>query len=482
MKKQFYLLFIGMLLLNSFRVNAQFNWLVGGNATGGDRLFGSTTPFAVQFITNNVERGRVTNTGLWGFGTISPTAKLHINGTLGEDPFRVQSNGTTKLMVHSNGGISIGSLTAPSANNLFVNNNVGIGISNPGVKLHVAGGADASLSSGGFIVSGALTGENISIDNNEIMARNNGLASNLFLNHNGGDLIIHAGPSSAGGKVGIHTTAPAVEAHLVHGVGNGTTHGFRMANSGSNNENWTFYVQNGTGALELYANNVFRGSFNDVSGAYTSVSDIRLKKNIELAEAVLPKVLKLGVKKYHFLKNAPEDIKYYGLVAQEVEKIFPEVVYKQKGDDGTEVYTMDYNAFGVLAIKAIQEQQQKVSNLENQLAQQNERLAKLELALTSNHANQNLDFTDLDLKGISLEQNHPNPVDQTTTFRYTIPAGANAQIKIYDAATGMLVKSLIAPTNGQAQMNSSDLKTGNYIYTLIVNGKAAASKQMIISK
>ena len=102
--------------------------------------------------------------------------------------------------------------------------------------------------------------------------------------------------------------------------------------------------------------------FDDVSGVYSSLSDARLKKNIEKAGAVLKEVLQLDVKKYHFLSNATTDKKYYGLLAQEVEKSFPEIVKLNKTDDGKEIYSMDYSAFGVLAIKAIQEQQQQTDD------------------------------------------------------------------------------------------------------------------------
>lgn len=68
---------------------------------------------------------------------------------------------------------------------------VGIGTTGPVVaSLHIASGSDSSLSSGGYLVSGSTSGGNIAIDNNEIMARNNGSAAPLFLNHEGGQVQI----------------------------------------------------------------------------------------------------------------------------------------------------------------------------------------------------------------------------------------------------------------------------------------------------
>jgi hypothetical protein len=71
--------------------------------------------------------------------------------------------------------------------------NVGIGTSSPDVKLQIQGGTDASPAGGGYLAIGSTTSTNIVIDNNEIMARNNGATSTLFLNNDGGDVVIAPG-------------------------------------------------------------------------------------------------------------------------------------------------------------------------------------------------------------------------------------------------------------------------------------------------
>jgi hypothetical protein len=54
-----------------------------------------------------------------------------------------------------------------------------------------------------------------------------------------------------------------------------------------------------------------------------------VKKDIEKAPDSLQKVMQLDVKKYHFIQNESADKKHYGLIAQEVENIFPEIVSYQ---------------------------------------------------------------------------------------------------------------------------------------------------------
>lgn len=68
--------------------------------------------------------------------------------------------------------------------------NVGIGTSDPDVKLQIEGGTDASAASGGSLQIGSSSGANTGFDENEIQARNNGAAGKLFLQAAGGDLQI----------------------------------------------------------------------------------------------------------------------------------------------------------------------------------------------------------------------------------------------------------------------------------------------------
>lgn len=73
---------------------------------------------------------------------------------------------------------------------------VGIGVVVPNVQLHVAGGTNAQLNGGGFIAIGDLASSNIVLDNNEILARNNGEIAPLHLNKFGGE--VHVGFFSDG--------------------------------------------------------------------------------------------------------------------------------------------------------------------------------------------------------------------------------------------------------------------------------------------
>jgi hypothetical protein len=262
------------------------------------------------------------------------------------------------------------------------NNFVGLGASNPGFRLDVGGrmrlrtgDGSAGLWLNNMANTGAVAFVGVLNDNHIGFWGNTGIGWSLLMNTDNGFL-------------GVKNGNPQSDLHVIHGLSSGAQNGIRLQNAGANNQQWALYVVNSTGNLELYHNGGARGIFNEGSGTYNAVSDARLKKDIQTSEDVLGNIMKLGVKKYQFIQNETNR-KYYGLIAQEVEKLFPELVYHNHGDDGKEYYTMDYGAVGVIAIKGIQELQPMFDKQQaeiKQLQQQNERLrqelAELKQAVT----------------------------------------------------------------------------------------------------
>lgn len=78
-------------------------------------------------------------------------------------------------------------------------------------KVQITNGSDASLSSHGYLTIGTISSTNVIIDNNEIMARNNGANSPLYFNDDGGDVIMCYG----GGNVRIGAAAVAAPGYLL---------------------------------------------------------------------------------------------------------------------------------------------------------------------------------------------------------------------------------------------------------------------------
>jgi hypothetical protein len=141
--------------------------------------------------------------------------------------------------------------------------------------------------------------------------------------------------------------------------------------------------------LVLYFNGANRGSFNSVTGNYTPVSDRQFKTNIQPLESMLSKVMALKPTRYELKDQNPQHLQSLGFIAQEVRPLFPELVFDNNNDRGGDSYlTLDYAGFGIIAIRAIQEQQQTIENQQQTISTQQaqiqsleERLARLERLL-----------------------------------------------------------------------------------------------------
>ena len=95
----------------------------------------------------------------------------------------------------------------------------------------------------------------------------------------------------------------------------------------------------------------------------TLTSDIKTKDNIEGLEPVLSRVIELEAKKYTMVSDDNSKRKI-GLLAQDVQKLFPELVYTNK--DG--VLSLNYQAIIPVLIKALKEQQKSFESLEKQIS------------------------------------------------------------------------------------------------------------------
>lgn len=361
------------------------------------------------------ENMRVTAAGRIGIGETSPAVKLHITATDNSGDIELEDttpflflNSTASsnagFQFHDNGVNELDFFYSTSAETLTLNhinstgtdltlNNSGFfGIQNtiPTVRWQVDGGSDASLSGGGYIMTNAATTSNIIIDDNEIMARNNGAESPLYMQNDGGDFWIHNAQAGGtqfvvedDGDVGIGTTT--INANLAIGsAAGGITEGINLNdNAGAD---WYIY-QNASAEFVLRddgadrvrittAGHLSPGTDNtydlgtaalrwdDVYATNGTIqtSDIRLKKNITQLNYGLAETMQLRPVSYQWKNNDKQKI---GLVAQEVLEIIPEIV--NIGDDENKMLGLNYSELTAVLIKAIQEQQQMIESMQKEI-------------------------------------------------------------------------------------------------------------------
>jgi hypothetical protein len=90
----------------------------------------------------------------------------------------------------------------------------------------------------------------------------------------------------------------------------------------------------------------------------------------------------------------------------------------------------------------------------------------------------------VNLTSAYLEQNTPNPTGGTTSIRYYVPITATSARLTLTNANDQVVKtvSLSNRGKGQVSLNTQALAAGTYHYTLYVDGNAADTKRLLITR
>lgn len=176
---------------------------------------------------------------------------------------------------------------------------------------------------------------------------------------------------------------------------------------------------------------------------------------------------------------------HIGFIAQDVQKIFPELVYPDK--DG--ILAIDYIGFIPLLVESIKglnnnhlRDSLNLKNLQN-------KLINVETQLNQKSGQQILNstlVTAVDDESIGLPllyQSDPNPFNQNTSITYYLPLNiTTAKIYLYNMQ-GIQIKSypINEPANGNILIQASELVPGMYLYTLIADGKEIDTKKMILT-
>ena len=197
--------------------------------------------------------------------------------------------------------------------------NVGLGTNNPRITLHIADGTDAGLlDDDGFLLIGNANGINIVMDDNEIMARDNGAISDLYVQKDGGKVFI-GDPVSPSFLLSVNGTAG----------------------------------KNGGGSWSTY-------------------SDRRLKDNIRVYSDGLDAILKINPVwfQYNSVSGYDTKTKYVGVIAQELQEVSPYMVTTPAEPlaDGSSGYLqVDNSAMTYMLINAVKELHAEIENLKSEI-------------------------------------------------------------------------------------------------------------------
>lgn len=109
----------------------------------------------------------------------------------------------------------------------------------------------------------------------------------------------------------------------------------------------------------------------NIVGYSTTISDKRLKDEVATIDNALEKIKSLRGVSYVWNNGSRKGRKDLGLIAQEVEKVLPEIVYENEmplmDDSGKKYKTVDYEKMVGVLIEAVKEQQLQIDELKAQL-------------------------------------------------------------------------------------------------------------------
>jgi hypothetical protein len=133
---------------------------------------------------------------------------------------------------------------------------------------------------------------------------------------------------------------------------------------------YAFAGYNNGGAITFIVQD--NGNVTNSNNSYGAISDAKLKDNIVDAKPKLADLMQVKVRNYN-LKSDP-DHKHLGVIAQELEQVFPSMVDEsvdcdEEGNNlGTTTKSVKYSVFVPMLIKAIQEQQAIITQLQADVA------------------------------------------------------------------------------------------------------------------
>lgn len=332
----------GGISLGTYSTGIFFNdaWLGGttNNSAGGIRVKGSSDGQATQAMFITVPSNQA-----------SSTPALAIEDNSSNSLFKVFKNSHVETgSLTTSGAIRGASLTSDAgitASGAIATNSTVKGtqfIDHDNAVYYLDPASTSNLNAATFV--GTISGQN------------QYLAQDLGIGFTSGNI---------GGKLDIVSNSVGINIKNNYGTaGSGTIGLLGYTTSGmltSGAYHLVFQADNGIGSVANMLLCDLNGNLRNFNNSYGQISDINLKENITPATNKLEEVKQLEVKNFNFIGN---DLKQIGLIAQDVEQIFPGLVENIETPQGDAVKSVKYSVLVPILIKAIQELEARVATLE----------------------------------------------------------------------------------------------------------------------
>ncbi len=439
------LLFIGLIFLQSIVLFSQVKVFTGGNVSIGSTSTSTAIEKLHVFGNIFIPNGK----SLW----------IGSNNETNGDRLRLHHSSTSAYIDYATGPLYFRAGTTTKVT-LDANGNMGIGTSSLTQKLEINGnaiinGADKRLyfANTQYRYVGMANSSDLGLINKEStwlrIASLNGMA--FFSNHSTPET------SSTGFKMFINN----------YGVSIGGGYAYSP---------FTFVVY---GRALNYSNT-------------WETSDVQFKDNITDISSPLVKINQISGKKYKYKTDQFPELNFpdgytYGVIAQEVGQVFPELVI----EDSKGYKAVNYTGLIPIMIEAIKAQQQQILQLQSDLTDCCSKPKSNQKSMNNGNPEnesqgnlQGMDTRTNNSENPKLYQNIPNPFNTRTEIKYYLPEKSiKAAILIFDMQ-GKLLKTnnLMNKGNGSLEIFGGELNPGMYMYSLIIDGNEIDTKRMILTE
>ncbi|MCS7170404.1 MAG: tail fiber domain-containing protein, partial [Candidatus Kapabacteria bacterium] len=320
------------------------------------------------------------------------------------------------------------------------NKRLGIGTSSPQSKLHVhsssirvTSGGTGNTANDGFVIE--------QVSGNHVQLRQNENAEIQFRTNAGGGTDTVKMRLTAGGQLWFYSEA------------NGAQYRIDLPN----------HVSIGVGIAR--------------SRGWVVHSSIRWKEDIRTIENALDKVLRMRGAAFRWKPpyGGNQDI---GFIAEELWQVLPEVV--QRDERTGEYLGVEYARVVPVLVEALKEEHRRTEELRAEVAQLRELVEQL---LRERGSRGGETGGGVQIHDAWLGQNIPNPFEGTTTIPYYIPAGVGRAELVVRDRMGQELRRVELPergAHGQVTLEMRLLGAGVYEYSLVLDGRVVATKQMTL--
>lgn len=272
--------------------------------------------------------------------------------------------------------------------------------------------------------------------------------------------------TSPNGRVGIGTTSPQKKLDIEGGslrVRFSSTSPYRRrafdinttaADPRLESERYiVFYNTPKVSFIDIYAKTLYERS------------DKKDKENIiKLDNSYVSKLSQLDGVQYNWKSDISKKAEI-GFLAQDVEKVFPEVV---RGVDGIEGKSISYSHMVPILVEAIKEQQTAIESLTIKLEELQEKLGSTNKPIST--------------MGSKLIKSFPNPTDGDATVKLFLENNVKDAKLVVSTINGKIVNTYTITERGEVSytINNRNQDNGIYIYSLLIENQKIDSQKVIL--